>query len=172
MKRRRFMALAAGAAVSGCGFQPVYMPTASGKAGVAQRELAAINVERIPDRPGQLLRQALQDRLALGSSGAQYRYDLTVGYGTSGEGIGVLPDDESTRVRLIATATWSLVAHDPGRTTLTKGFAKAVDAENVIDGQYFAADLEGEALQRRLADAIADQIAIQLATYFRARAAT
>ena len=45
------------------------MPTASGKAGVAQRELAAIQVDLIPDRPGQLLRQALQDRLEMGASG-------------------------------------------------------------------------------------------------------
>ena len=50
------------AVLGGCGFQPVYMPTASGKAGVAQRELAAVYVPVIPDRPGQLLRQALQER--------------------------------------------------------------------------------------------------------------
>ncbi|MDQ2801372.1 MAG: hypothetical protein M3Y41_01300, partial [Pseudomonadota bacterium] len=46
--------------LAGCGFQPVYMPTASGSAGPARRELAAVNVQIIPDRPGQLLRQALQ----------------------------------------------------------------------------------------------------------------
>ena len=72
------LALAAGATLSGCGFQPVYMPTASGKAGVAQRELAAIQVDIIPDRPGQLLRQALQDRLEMGSSGVARRYELSV----------------------------------------------------------------------------------------------
>ena len=66
LPRRRMLALAAAAALSGCGFQPVYMPTASGNAGVAQRELAAIQVALIPDRPGQLLRQALQDRLETG----------------------------------------------------------------------------------------------------------
>ena len=53
-------ALAAG--LSGCGFQPVYMPTASGKPGVAQRDLSTVYVEIIPERPGQLLRQALQER--------------------------------------------------------------------------------------------------------------
>ena len=67
MNRRRLLVLAAGASLSGCGFQPVYMPTASGKAGVAQRELAAIQVDLIPDRPGQVLRQALQDRLEMGA---------------------------------------------------------------------------------------------------------
>ena len=35
-------------AVTGCGFQPVYMPTASGKPGVAQRDLSQVFVEIIP----------------------------------------------------------------------------------------------------------------------------
>ena len=61
MTRRQSLTWAARTSLSGCGFQPVYMPTASGKAGVAQRELAAVHVDLIPYRPGQLLRQALQD---------------------------------------------------------------------------------------------------------------
>lgn len=171
MKRRALLALSGGAAVSACGFQPVYMPTASGNAGVAQRELASIHVELIPDRPGQLLRQALQDRLALGASGVAYQYDLTVGYGIAGEGIAVQTDNNATRFRLIGTAQWTLVAQDPGRTRLSSGFAKAVDAHDIADGQYFASDLENESIQHRMAAALADQIAIQLAAYFRKRAA-
>ena len=130
MRRRRMLALAAGATLSGCGFQPVYMPTASGKAGVAQRELAAIQVDLIPDRPGQLLRQALQDRLEMGSSGVARRYELSVAFGISGEGIAIEQDTNVTRIREIGTATWSLVAQDPGRTRLTSGYAKSVDAIN------------------------------------------
>ena len=49
---------------AGCGFRPVYMPTASGKPGIAQRELGGGQCrDHLPDRPGQLLRQALQQRL-------------------------------------------------------------------------------------------------------------
>ena len=169
--RRRFLALAAGSAVSGCGFQPVYMPTASGKAGVAQRDLAAIHVALIAERPGQLLRQALQDRLEMGASGIQRRYDLRVSYWISGEGLAVLPDNTSTRVRMTGNANWSLFAQDPGQTLLTNGAARAIDAMNVFDAQYFAIDLGAEAVQRRLAQAVAEQIAMQLAIYFRKRAA-
>jgi LPS-assembly lipoprotein len=169
MKRRRMLALTAGATLSGCGFQPVYMPTASGRAGAAQRELAAISVDLIPDRPGQLLRQALQDRLEMGSSGVARRYDLSVGFGISGEAIAIQPDSQPTRIREIGSATWTLIAQDPGRTKLTSGYVKAVDGINLFDTQYFAADLENEAVQRRLADALADQITLQLATFFRKR---
>jgi len=169
--RRRVLALAAGAGLSGCGFQPVYMPTASGAAGPAQRELAAVHVAIIPDRPGQLLRQALQDRLEMGSSGVAQRYELTVSYWIAGEGIAIQENDIATRIRETGNANWTLVAQDVGRTKLTTGFARALDALNITDSQYFGLDLENESLQRRMAGAIADQIAMQLAMYFRKRAA-
>jgi len=170
MRRRRLLGLAAGASLSGCGFQPVYMPTASGNPGVAQRELAAIQVAIIPDRPGQLLRQALQQRLDGSETGTARRYELNVAYSIAGEGIAVQPDSSVTRVREIGNASWNLVAQDPGRTRLSSGYAKAVDAMNVLESQYFAGDLETETLQRRLAEALADQITLQLAAFFRKRA--
>ena len=169
--RRNFLALVAGASLSGCGFQPVYMPTTSGKAGVAQRELAAIQVDLIPDRPGQLLRQALQERLERDGSGEAHHYDLSVSFSVSGDFLAIQPNSLPTRVRSIGNANWTLVAQDPGRTKLTSGVAKAVDGYNLFDSQYFAADLENEAITRRLAEALADQITIQLAVFFRKRAA-
>ncbi len=171
MTRRELLTLATGATLSGCGFQPVYMPTESGKAGVAQRELAAIHVALIPDRPGQLLRQALQDRLEMGTSGVARRYDLSVAFAISAEGLAIQPDNTASRLRETGSARWTLVAQDPARTKLSNGYAKAIDGLNIFDTQYFAADLENEALQRRLAEALADQITIQLAAFFRKRAA-
>jgi LPS-assembly lipoprotein len=168
--RRRALLLTAGAGLSGCGFQPVYMPTASGKPGVAQRELAAIHVDVIADRPGQLLRQALQERFELSGGITERHYDLIVGFSISGEGIAIQPDSTVTRIRNIGSASWKLVAQDPGRTNLTSGSAKAVDGLNLFDEQYFGADLENEAVTRRLANALADQITLQLAAFFRKRA--
>jgi LPS-assembly lipoprotein len=172
MRRRRFVTLAGAASLSGCGFQPVYMPTASGAAGVAQRELAAIQVNLIPDRPGQVMREALQERLEMAGGTAPHLYDLSVTFGVAGEGIAVQPDSIATRVRMIGSATWTLIAQDPGRTRLTSGSAKAVDGLNIIDTQYFEADLTSAVVTRRLAEALADQITLQLAAYFRKRAAT
>ena len=74
-------------------------------------------------------------------------------------------------MRLIGTASWSLLAHDPKRTTLTSGSAQAIDGVNIFDSQYFAADLEIEAEQKRIAENMATQIATQLATWFRQQAA-
>lgn len=167
---RRWFSLGALAALGGCGFQPVYMPTASGKAGPAQRELAAINVPVIAERPGQLMRQALQERFG-NDSGTPPKYDLIVTFGVSGEGIGIEANNIATRIRLLGSATYSLRARDPKRTVLTAGAARAMDGVNVFDSQYFAADQEIEAEQKRIADNLATQIATQLAVWFRQQAA-
>jgi LPS-assembly lipoprotein len=155
--------------LAGCGFQPVYMRTASGKTGAAQRELARVNVENIPERPGQELRLALQERLG-DDSGTPSAYDLRVSFGVSGDGIAITTNDIATRIRLLGTASWALLDRDSKRTVLTSGAAKAMDGVNIFDSQYFAADLEVEAEQKRIAENLATQIATQLATWFRVRA--
>ncbi len=167
---RRWFWLGLSAGLSGCGFQPIYMPTATGKAGVAQRELAAVNVSLMYERPGQLLRQALQDHLG-SDSGTPLAYDLHVAFGIGGEGIGIETNNIATRVRLIGTASWTLSARDAAHSTLTSGSARALDGLNILNEQYFAADLESEAVQQRMADLLAQQITIQLAMFFRKRAA-
>jgi LPS-assembly lipoprotein len=158
------------ALLSGCGFQPVYMPTASGKAGVAQRELASVYVEIIPDRPGQVLRQALQERFG-NDSGTPSAFDLTVSFGISGEGIAIENDTIATRLRLVGTARWTLIDHDTKRTVLASGTARAMDDVNIFDSQYFASDLEVEAEQKRIAENVATQISTRLAIWFRQQAA-
>jgi LPS-assembly lipoprotein len=156
--------------LSGCGFQPVYMRTASGKAGVAQRELSAVHVGPIPERPGQVLRQALQEQLG-DDSGAPAAYDLKVTFGIAGQGIGIEQDTIATRIRLSGTATWTLTARDAKATVLTSGSARVIDGVNIIDAQYFASDLGVEQREARMAQNLAMQIATRLATWFRERAA-
>jgi len=172
MRRRSFLGLGLGLCATGCGFRPVYMPSASGGPGIAARELAAIDVAIIPDRPGQLLRQALQKRFEGSGAGVARIYTLGVDYSIGGEGIAIQQDNSVTRIRLIARGSWSLRAQDPAQTRLANGSARAVDGLNIFDQQFFAADLENEAVQRRLAELVADQITIQLAAFFRHRAAT
>jgi LPS-assembly lipoprotein len=167
---RRGLYLALALALSGCGFQPVYMPTATNKPGVAQRDLSAVFVEIIPERPGQLLRQALQERFA-DDSGTPAAYNLHVVFTISGEGVAIETNSIATRIRLIGNASWTLLDHDAKHTALTSGSARAFDAFNIFDSQYFAADLESEAEQKRLADTIASQITTQLAVWFRQQAA-
>ena len=174
--RRRFL-LQAGASggligLAGCGFRPAYMPIAADEAGTAQREMSAVFVETIGERSGQLLRQALQQRFELGGTGVAKRYSLSIIYGIGGEGVAIQPDTMVTRIRVIGNADWYLVAQDPAKTRLAAGHARAVDGYNILNQQYFYADLSNEDAQKRLADALASQIAIQVAAWFRSHEAT
>src|SRR3954453_10186943 len=156
LSRRRIchlLPLGSAAIVAGCGFQPVYMPTASDKAGPAQREMAAVFVPVIPDRPGQLLRQALQRQFG-SDSGVPAQYDLRVFYAITGEGISVQTNNIATRVRLTGIASWALVERNPQQTPLTSGSARSIDGLNIFNEQYFAADLETETVQKRIAESV------------------
>lgn len=168
--RRACLVAAAGGLLGGCGFAPLYARNGAGQPGPVSRELSAVSVDVIGDRPGQLLRQALQDRLEGDGSGIARRYLLAVDYGIAGEGIAVRQDSTVTRLRLIGRAQWSLRAEDAARTVLTRDQARAVDDVNIFNEQYFAVDLDTEAAQHRLAQTLADEIVSQLAVYFRRRA--
>ena len=109
-------ALGAGATLIGCGFQPIYMPTASGQPGPAARDLAAINILPLGERPGMLLRQALQERFEGAGDSVARRYDLSVSFLIGGEALGIQQNTTATRVRLIGRSNWVLTAQDPGRT--------------------------------------------------------
>ncbi len=89
----------------------------------------------------------------------------------SSESVGYQQDSNATRNRLGAQATWSLVSLDAQRKTITSGVARSSDGYNYLDNQYFAVDQEDEAARGRLAEAVADQMTLQLATYFNSRAA-
>jgi LPS-assembly lipoprotein len=140
--------------------------------GAVPDALAAIAIANIPNRPGQLLRQALQERFERGGTAPARRYDLYVAYNIGTEGIGIQTDSSVTRDRVIATANWNLLAQNATRSAITSGTARSVDGVDVVNNQFFALDLNIEATQRRLCEAIADQITLQLATYFRTNPTT
>jgi LPS-assembly lipoprotein len=168
--RRIFLPMLASPWLAACGFHPVYGPAASGKDSAAASALAEISVGVIPERTGQLLRLALQERFERAGIAPARKYDLAVGFAITAEAVGIQQDTTSTYVRLVGTATYSLVAQDPARATLTSGAARTVDGLNIFDQQFFAADQETDAVERRMSQAVADQIALQLATFFATRA--
>ena len=94
-----------------------------------------------------------------------------VTFGIAAEGVAIEESNIATRMRLTGTASWTLLNHDAKRTPMTAGNARAIDGVNIFGSQYFATDLEIEAEQQRLADNIANQIASQLAIWFRQQSA-
>ncbi len=174
MMSRRMLGAAAGAVLlGGCGFKPLYRARDDGTAGVAEQGLAEISVALIPERTGQLLRQELQTRFERGGSGVAKRYDLLVSFGIAADTLNIAQSTSiPSRLRLVGVATWSLVSQDTKRQTLASGTTRALDGLNIYDQQFFAIDMESEAVQRRLAGQVAEQMTLQLAAWFNRHAAT
>ncbi len=161
--RRAVLSLGLAGALAGCGFQPVYM--ASGNGPEPAEGLAEIEVGPIYERPGQILRQALLGRLGT-EPGAPRKFDLNVNFWITGEAQGVLNFTQPTRIRLVARSNWVLTGRDPKKTRLTEGTDRVIDGFDIFDSQYFAMDLSNEAVQRRMAEAMAERIALRLAVWF------
>ena len=167
--RRTLLLGAATAPLAGCGFHPLYLPE-GGKGSPASLELAAIYVPPMAERAGQLMRQALQRRLDGAGTGVAKKYDLITYMAASVEGIGVQRDTSTTRLRVSATGPWTLRELNLAHTTVATGTSRVIDGYNILNQQYFAADLEGEAAFKRVAEALADQIVQQLAIVLKKRA--
>ena len=150
----------------GCGFRPLY-GSDGGVAAGEDHNLAMIDVALIPNRSGQLLRQALQQRLyGTGNDAPAKQYTLTVGFSVAGEAISEQEDSSVSRLRQFGAANWTLKRLDPAQSLVASGLARSLDGVNIIDEQYFATDVESETVARRMADTLADQITLQLAAYF------
>ena len=149
--------------LSACGFTPLYGDNGNN----VQQQMNEVAVGIIPNRPGQILRQSLQDQLQVAGAPTQELYLLSVSYSINVQGIGVQEDTSATRQRFTATATWALAPIGSPSTPLTKGLASTEDALNIIDQQYFAITLESNTVNQQLADEIAAQISAQLAAYFK-----
>jgi LPS-assembly lipoprotein len=178
LQRRRLLGLgstALGAGIigglTGCSPHPLYAPGAFGNSDTqamsVQAQLREVQVALLPDRTGQLLRQALQSRLEAGASPEYTRYNLSVSFNIAQIGLGIQSDSTITYIRFIATAPWSLTEQDsPTNQILVSNTAQAADSMNTFDNAPFGQELETNTVEARLADAIADQIVIRLAHYF------
>ncbi|GBQ10593.1 MAG: LPS assembly lipoprotein LptE [Acidiphilium sp.] len=167
---RKLLALPCVLALSACGFHPLYGPQHGQSATVAAR-LDEVDIGLIPDRQGQLLREALESDLQRAGAPSYYRYHLAVSYSINVQIIGIQQDSSNTRNRYLATAQWTLTPEGNRTIPVAKGTASAMDAENVIDNQYFQATLDNGVMRHQLAREIAHQITAQLAIYLRAHPA-
>lgn len=153
--------------LAGCGFHPVYAPHHGQGHSQTDTTLAAINIERIPDRQGQLMREALEQRLqGTGEINVPKRYDLQVILVIGSEGMGILMDNSTSRLRYTGIANFILRDRSANRSIVTSGSVRRLDAANVIDNQYFASNLEAETITNRMTSGLADMITLKLAAYF------
>ncbi|MCF3948149.1 hypothetical protein AiwAL_15765 [Acidiphilium sp. AL] len=163
---RKLPALLALLGLASCGFHPLYGSQGGQEPAIASR-MDEIDIGLMPDRSGQVMHEALERDLQRAGAPKFYRYHLAVSYGISVQVIGIQPDSSNTRNRYFANAHWVLTPEGNRGLAIAKGNAQAMDAENIIDNQYFATALDGGTMRHQLAREIATQITTQLAIYFR-----
>jgi len=148
--------------LSGCGFRPLYAPISAEDGGSAdiRDELAAVRVGNIPERSGQLLRRDLQRRFEATRPGTQARYALQVAVTYAVEPLGYRRDGTITRLRYTASGAWTLatMAVPPRQIAASAIPARAIDAFNIPDLQFFAADSARDAMEVRLVEQLSEEI--------------
>ncbi|MCI0431672.1 MAG: LPS assembly lipoprotein LptE [Rhodospirillales bacterium] len=152
--------LAALLLLAACGFQPLY-----GERGVATAsdQLAAIRIQPIPDRSGQVLYNALRDGLNPLGPPASPEYLLRVQLSEDTEGVALRTDETATRVNLTLTAIFALHAGD-AKEPLYRGVSRTTTAYNVLDSPYATLTSAEDARARALQD-IAREIRGRLAVF-------
>src|SRR4051812_6661827 len=120
------------AALTGCGWAPLYADRA---AGPADTELAAVKVAPIPERVGQIL--ALQLRQWLNPTGAEIptRYLLRTLLQVSRSDLGVLPSGLGTRAQINMNANFTLIDIATGATLLTAS-SHAAESFDIVANYY------------------------------------
>jgi hypothetical protein len=134
-----------------------------GLAGGGSAALSAIEVGRIPERQGQLLRDELQRRFEGGGGDGRKIYLLEASMSVRADDVGIeFGTTSPSRFRMTGVANWRLVRSDGDQDTVASGFAKAVDGYDTIDPQYFYSDLQREKTVKRIASALADEITLEI----------
>lgn len=179
MSSRRSLILGTAALLGGCGFQPVYGPGGERRADPTTGlepalldAMASVRVGLIPERNGQLLRRELQRQLEDRRPGSQARYDLAVSYAANTEILGYRRDGTITRVRLVATANWILATAAIPPEVVDRGSARTLDAYNIPDLQFFAADASREDMERRLIAELSERVVLGVSVALRRRLAS
>ena len=147
-----------------CGFQPLYGTGRTPLDGAVVADLAAVRIEPIPDRVGQVVRNNLLDRLTPLGEPASPRFQLSVGLAEAKEGLAIQIDNNFTRFNLTLTASYVLEDAGSG-SVVTAGKVRATAAYNVLRSDFANVIAERDA-QLRVAREVSDELKTRLAVYF------
>ena len=148
---RRFL-LIAPLVLAACGFTPAYAP-----GGAATALLGTVYVQDPGDRNGFDLVERLEERLGRPQNVA---FRLSYGITTRSKGLGITPDNATTRYNIDGTATYLLSDAETG-TPLAQGEVTTFVSYSA-SGSTVATDAAEEDANERLMRLLADQIVNEL----------
>jgi LPS-assembly lipoprotein len=147
------------ATLAGCGFHPLY-----GGAGQAQTDsaLAAVQVEPIPERIGQLVANSLRDSFNPTGVSVAPLYSLKVIVYASHSDLVIRIDGTASRELYVAGASFLLTSTAGGKTF--HGTARSNNSYDIGENEYSVVVANDDA-QTRAAHDIAQQISQQVSLY-------
>jgi LPS-assembly lipoprotein len=142
----------------GCGYQPLY-----GANTPAAQQLPLVQINNIPNRLGQQLRNSLIDRFYRDGRPASPEYTLDISLAPSVYKLGIALDDSATRAELNLLATYTL-RNTQGAAVLS-GSTNAVSNFNILRSQYATLIGERDAYDRSVAQ-VSDDITRRISLFF------
>jgi LPS-assembly lipoprotein len=157
--------------LTGCGFHPLYAPPPQERSAF-DTNFAAITVDPIPDRIGQLLANSLRDSFNPGAGASvSKQYGLSVVLTTARGEVGIRSDGTASRVLYVVSARFALRDLRDGRA-LFQSVARSTTAfDNFIANEYATVVAEQDA-QTRAVRELSNEIRSRLAIYMRQRSET
>lgn len=149
------------AALSGCGFRPLY---GNGDDRDAAAELASVRVDPLRDRVGQQMHNFLRDRLNPDGQPISPEYRLRVELRETRSELGVRRDETATRANLRVVADFALLRYD-GNASLLAGRSSSTTSYDILTNPFATTVSEDNARERALRE-VADDIRTRLALFF------
>lgn len=147
--------------LAACGFRPVYGTGSSDGGFDVNRDLAATKVSVIEGRFGQILHNYLLDRFNPKGQPTRSLYSLSTDVTISSSELGTQIDATTTRSQVSVSVSSKLTAFDE-----VKAFsARSVATFSTADSVYASKVAEEAAIERSMR-VIADDLRLQIATYF------
>ncbi len=139
-----------------CGFEPMYATKTFGGKNISSK-LSQVSIANIPDREGQLLRNALYDRFYRNGKPVSPQYNLTVSKPTEiRQELDITIGAEATRAQLRLFTDFTLTNMQTGKTIL-RDRAESIASFNIIADEYATRVSESNTRENALRD-IARQI--------------
>ena len=151
--------------LAACGFTPLY-----GQNGVDGKGVTAqfndIQISNIPDRSGQILRNALIDRFYTHGRPVDATYTLNIpSIKETVTDLDITKNSDATRAQLILETSLILLDNQSGKAVLKRNL-HAITSYNILQSQFTTRISEQSARENALQD-LARQVEMQLGLYFK-----
>lgn len=135
--------------LAACGFHPLYGDRSI--SAVSAVDLAAVQIDLIRDREGQMLRNELLDRFQPRGAALKPLYGLNIVLTQQRVGLAIRPDETGSRANLIIVAKFALRDLASGDVVFA-GSTRAVTGYNVLSSDFATTSSEADAIRRAVGD--------------------